>query len=161
MEKNNSFYKLNFESLSLEKIDSKIVKLIAPSFFDFCYICNLYYRRYKTIIIDSDKESCSFFKNRKLMGFYQHTNKILILSNHRFTLSEKVYYYKNSLIFFDLPSKSIIFKKNKLFLNSEKSYMCLDVNLLTNGTIISIEKNNSNHEDCLIKTYDIEELNGK
>jgi hypothetical protein len=157
LEKKCSFYRLNLISLSLEQIASKTVQLIAPSFFDFCYICNLYCRKYRTVIIDSDKESCIFFKNRNLIGFYKHKNKVLILSKHKFTLSEKAYCYKDNLIFFDLANKTILFKKDKYLFDIEKSYECLDVNLLNNNNIIVLERNKDNHRLSLIKIYEIED----
>lgn len=144
------FYQLNFTSFSLEKISSKEVRIIAPSFFEFLRIC----KKYNIISIDSEKQNFIFKKNRKLIGFYNYNNKSIILTKHKLSFfEEEIHYYNGYFIFFYVWEKNIVFQKHKMFIRSEDPYYCLRINCLTNGIIIILETNKNDHKFCRLGAY--------
>jgi hypothetical protein len=154
-----NFYKFNFASSILEKISTKEAKSIAPSFFDFYTMCKKYNPECSSI--DSEKRTFIFKKNRKLVGFYDHENKMLSLHKHRLGFFQEPYYHKGKFINFHIFEKAIVLPSQQGFIQSsdkEDGYYCLRMKFLENDNLILLESNHNDYRFCRIGIYELQGL---
>jgi len=150
-EHHNIFYQLDLASFTLTKISSKKVRSIAPNFFIFYTIC----KRHDTFTIDSYKQTFTFKKNSKIIGFYDH--KIgKNLHRYRVGMFEDIYYHRNNFITFHNWEKNIGFAHHKFFIKAEDpSYYCLRISFLDNNNVAILQTNRDNHKFCNIGIYEL------